>query len=211
MHAFGPLVLGTLARTWRLTILGSEHLESSSSKSNGHFMALWHGRMLLGLAHHGSRDWWVLVSESQDGAITRALLLRFGYRVIRGSSSRGGARALREMLGVLDQGAVLIITPDGPRGPRHSIGQGLAWMARATGYPIVPVGFACDRAWRMRSWDRFTIPKPWARVVMVYGDPIHVPRSEDKAGLAAATDSVREAILATEERGFAHLGRGRDW
>lgn len=174
-------------------------------------MALWHGRMLLGLAHHGSRDWFALVSHSQDGDLTQTLLERFGYRVIRGSSSRGGARALREMLTVLDDGAVLVITPDGPRGPRHSISQGLAWMARTTGYPIVPVGFACDRAWRMRSWDRFTIPKPWARVVMVYGEPIRVERSDDKAGLAAANDSVRDALLSAEERGFEHLRVGRDW
>lgn len=167
--------------------------------------------MLFGLAHHGSRNWWVLVSASQDGDISQALLRRFGYRVIRGSSSRGGVRAVREMLAVLDDGAVLVITPDGPRGPQHSINQGLAWMARVTGYPIVPVGFACDRAWRLKSWDRFTIPKPWSRVVMVYGAPIHVEDRGSEEGLTAASASVRQALFEAETRAFEQLGQEQDW
>lgn len=211
VHRLGAFVLGTLAGTWRLTILGAENLSSSSTGSKGHFIALWHGRMLLGLAHHASRNWWVLVSDHQDGDISQALLEQFGYRVVRGSSTRGGARAVRQMLTILDEGAVVVITPDGPRGPRHSIKHGVVWLARATGYPIVPVGFACDRAWRTKGWDRFTIPKPWARVVMVYGAPIRVERSVDEDGLTAATASLREALLGAEERAFDHLREARDW
>ena len=80
------------------------------------------------------------------------------------------------MLSVLDAGAVVIITPDGPRGPRHSVKPGITWLARTTGYPIVPVGFACARAWRAKSWDRFTVPLPWSRVAIVYDRPIEVAR-----------------------------------
>jgi lysophospholipid acyltransferase (LPLAT)-like uncharacterized protein len=192
-----------------LTILGAENLNSDAPGRQGHFMALWHGHMLLGLPHHGSRNWCVLVSGSQDGDISHALLDRFGYRVIRGSSSRGGARALREMLGVLEEGAVLIITPDGPRGPRHSMNPGLAWMAKATGFPIVPIGFACDRSWRMNSWDQFTIPKPWARVVMVYGPRIVVERAAGESAQAAATELVRSELMRAEERGLAMLREER--
>ncbi len=192
-------------------MLGAEHLELAGGEGGGHFMALWHGRMLLGLPHHGSREWCVLVSGSQDGDISQALLERFRYRVIRGSSSRGGSRALRQMLTVLEKGAVLVITPDGPRGPRHSMNPGLAWMARATGYPIVPVGFACDRAWRASSWDRFTVPRPWARVVMVYGAPVRVERSAGEMELGAATERIGEALLRAERRGFDLLHREPDW
>lgn len=207
----GPFVLGRLSRSWKLTVLGEERLTYAQARSRGHFMALWHGRMILGLPHHGSRDWHVLVSPSADGDISQRLLEGFRYKVIRGSSSRSGARALREMLGVLSKGAVLVITPDGPRGPRHSMNPGLAWMARATGYPIVPVGFGVDRAWRLKSWDRFTIPKPGARIAMVYGEPVCVPREATSADMELATRAIHDSLIAAEREGFAHLSLPADW
>lgn len=212
MHALGPAFLRALSLTWRMTVVGTENLEAvASGGAGGHFMALWHGRMLLGLPHHGTRDWYVLVSGSQDGDISHALLERFGYRVIRGSTSRGGARALREMLAALETGAVLVITPDGPRGPRHSMNPGLAWMARATGYPVIPVGFACDRAWRAGSWDRFTLPRPFSRVAMVYGAPVRVERSAGEDELDLATERIRAGLLGAERRGFELLRTEPDW
>lgn len=209
--AIGPFALGRLARTWKLTVHGQENLDAALGEARGHFMALWHGRMLLGLPHHESRAWHVLVSPSADGDISQRLLEGFRYRVIRGSSSRGGARALREMLAVLGQGTGLVITPDGPRGPRHSMNPGLAWMARATGYPIVPIGFGVDRAWRMKSWDRFNVPKIGARIAMVYGEPVRVPRDVDAEGLALATERIRASLIEAERRGFAELGVPIDW
>jgi lysophospholipid acyltransferase (LPLAT)-like uncharacterized protein len=208
---FGPFLLRRLSRTWTLDVLGSEHLVQARGAGGGHFMALWHGRMLLGLARHGEQEWHVLVSGSQDGDISQALLDGFRYRVIRGSTSRGGARALREMLDALEKGAVLVITPDGPRGPRHSMNPGLAWMARATGHAIVPCGFACDRAWRAKSWDRFTIPKRRARVVMAYGPPVRVPRSASPLELDEATEAIRLALMEAERRAFSHLELEPDW
>lgn len=190
-------------------MLGTEHLPAAGS--GGHFMALWHGRMVVALPHHAGRDWHVLVSPSQDGDISEALLKGFGCRVIRGSSSRGGARALREMLRVLRGGSVLIVTPDGPRGPRHSMNPGLAWMARATGFAVVPCGFVCDRAWRARSWDRFTVPKPRARVALVYGAPVRIERSASVEDLDAATERIRAGMMRAEQRGFDHLQEPPDW
>ena len=207
----GSPVLRGLSGTWRMTVLGEENLADAERERRGHFMALWHGRMLLGLPHHGEREWHALVSASQDGEIFSALIERFGYQTIRGSSGSGGTRAVREILAVLERGSVLCITPDGPRGPRHAMHPGLAWLARATGYPVVPVGFACDRAWRLRSWDRFTIPRPGARVVMTYDQPIRVPREAGDAELSSASEAIREGILRAERRGFALLEREPDW
>lgn len=208
---FGPAFLSRLARTWQVETIGAEHLEGARGQGGGHFIALWHGRMLLGLAHHGEQEWTVLVSGSQDGDISHALLDGFRYRVIRGSTSRGGARALRAMLAALETGAVVVITPDGPRGPRHSMNPGLAWMARATGYAIVPCGFACDRAWRARSWDRFTIPKPRARVAIVYDAPVRVERSAGLEELDLATERIRAGLIRAERRAFEHVGSEPDW
>ena len=192
----GRAALSLLSKTWRVEVLGAENLDASVQSGPGCFLSMWHGRMIVAIPTHARRGWHVLVSPSGDGDISEKLLEANGYFVIRGSSSRGGARALREMLKVLDRGAVLFITPDGPRGPMHTMNPGLAFMARATGREIVPLGFASDRAWHADSWDHFTIPKPFARVCVVYGEPVPVSRVRpDPVQSRLATLSlVRELI-----------------
>ncbi len=209
----GP-ALGSLAKTWRLERSGEEHLASASEGGRrGYFMALWHGRMVvaLPLPGHAHSGYHVLVSQSGDGDVSERLLHAFGYEVIRGSSSRGGARSLREMLAVLRAGHPLVITPDGPRGPRHSMNLGLAWMARATGHPIVPCGFAAEPAWRLSSWDRFTIPKRGARVACVYGEPLSVGREGGDAALEEATEELRRRMLEAEREAAARIGAEVDF
>ena len=207
----GQAALSLLARTWRVELLDRENLDESAEEGPGCFLSMWHGRMIVAIPTHARRGWHVLVSPSGDGDISEKLLEANGYFVIRGSSSRGGARALREMLKVLDEGAVLFITPDGPRGPMHSMNPGLAFMARATGRKIVPLGFAADRAWHADSWDKFTIPKPFARVCVVYGEPVTVSRDADEAEQARVTELVRARTIEAEQRGFDRLGLGVDW
>jgi lysophospholipid acyltransferase (LPLAT)-like uncharacterized protein len=219
MRMLGPSFVRVLSRTWKTDVLGRELLGSaaradprSSDEGNaGCMIAIWHGRMLVGVEYGRKSDWSILVSPSADGEISERMLRAFGYRVVRGSSSRGGARALREMLAELKSGNVVAITPDGPRGPRHSMNPGLAWMARATGFPIVPFGMVSNRAWRLSSWDAFTIPKPFARVAFVYGEPVQVPREAGEAELAAATELIRERLLACVRRGLIHVGAREDW
>lgn len=206
----GP-ALELLAKSWKVTVLGGEHLEAAMSQGKAHIMALWHGRMLMGLPQHAEKHWHVLVSPSGDGDISNVMLERFGYEVIRGSASRGGANALRSILTAMKGGGAIVLTPDGPRGPRHSVNAGVAWIAGATGYPIVPCGFVCNRAWRASSWDRFTVPKLGSRVLMVYGEPLWVPRRADEAELRRASDELRARILGAEQRGFEELGLEPDW
>ncbi|MBK7642649.1 MAG: lysophospholipid acyltransferase family protein [Planctomycetes bacterium] len=207
----GPFALRRLRASWKSERLQPQHWDAVGGGKQGVLLALWHGRMVCGMADHAQREFTVLVSQSRDGDISEKLLRRFGYKVIRGSSSRGGASAARAMLGALEQGAVLVITPDGPRGPRHAMNPGLAWMARETGFPVLPMGFACDKAWRLDSWDRFTIPKYGARVVLSYGEPVRVGKDADEAELARATSTIAERLIAAEERGFAQLAQERDW
>jgi lysophospholipid acyltransferase (LPLAT)-like uncharacterized protein len=209
LRAFGPRALAWLSGTWQEELAGAEHLERALA-GRGFLIAMWHGRMVVPIHYFRERGWHVLVSPSEDGDLSEGLLERFGYAVVRGSSSRGGARALRELRAILDAGGVVVITPDGPRGPMHSVNPGLAWIARATGRPILPLGNTPDRAWRLATWDRFTIPKPGARIAMTYGEPIVVPREIDEAGLERASELVRERLLAVERAGFARLGREPD-
>jgi lysophospholipid acyltransferase (LPLAT)-like uncharacterized protein len=202
----GAGLIGLMSKTWRARWAGLENLEAARGEGGGHFITLWHGSMLVPMAHHKGCGWKVLVSQSSDGDTIAPTLQRFGYGVIRGSASRGGARALREMLGALREGSVLVITPDGPRGPRHSMSPGIVWMARATGYRVVPAGFVADRAWRMKSWDRFTVPKPFARVSFVYGPPISIARDATNAELEQANLDIAAAMIACEARAYAALG-----
>ncbi|MFT7669839.1 MAG: lysophospholipid acyltransferase (LPLAT)-like uncharacterized protein [Planctomycetota bacterium] len=193
--------------TWKVDVHNGEKLEAAKGKGGGYFMSLWHGKMLIGLPFHRNRGYKVLVSASGDGDISEHLLESFGYGVIRGSSSRGGAKALRAMLVALSEGSVLVITPDGPRGPTHSMNPGLAWMARATGHSVVPCGFACSKAWRANSWDRMMIPKPGAKVVFYYEEPVFVSRDADEAEQAQATELIRERMLEAERGAAAVLGQ----
>jgi lysophospholipid acyltransferase (LPLAT)-like uncharacterized protein len=190
--------------------LDREHFEEAQS-CKGWLATMWHGRMIVPLPAYRNRQLRVLVSPSDDGDLAAILLKRFGYEVIRGSTNKSPARALREMLGELKRGGSIVITPDGPRGPRHSMNAGPAWMSKATGYPVVPCGCVCDRAWHMRSWDRFTIPKPRARITIVYGEPLYVERRADDDEIERMTSEIRSRMIAAEEKGFRHLGCEKDW
>lgn len=205
-----PWLTRTLAASWRFAVVDPQHRETCRS-APGYLFALWHGRMLLGLRELSGQGHGVLVSPSDDGSLIKPLLEKNGYVVIRGSTSRGGARALREMLANLGRGGTVIITPDGPRGPRHAMNPGLAFMASLTGYPILPMGFGCDRAWRLDSWDAFTIPKPRARVALVFGEPIAVPPDASDEALESATREVRARLMAAERRAFELVGAPIDW
>ena len=205
-----PPLLRALAASWKVERLGWEHLERAWS-TTGTLVAMWHGRMLPALPLHKNMGAQVLVSPSDDGALVKTLLKRFGYFVIRGSTNRQAPRALREMREHLTRGQTVVITPDGPRGPHHAVNIGLAWLARATGLPILALGVAADRAWHLRSWDRFTIPKPRARVVLTYSEPLMVTPDASEEEMEAITEQVRVTLLRDEARAFEHLGVDRDW
>lgn len=206
-----PSILRLLACTWRVERTGKTGQELQTS-DRPWIITLWHGRMLatMPLRHHCRRNIGVLVSPSDDGELAKLALAKFGYRIVRGSLSRRGARAMREMHELVQAGGQLVITPDGPRGPRHSINSGAAWLARATGAAILPVCVAVNRAFRMRSWDRMCIPKPFARLIVHFGDPVLVAADADDAQLEAISEDVRQLMIAGERAAFAQLGVDSD-
>jgi lysophospholipid acyltransferase (LPLAT)-like uncharacterized protein len=171
------------------------HSSTAPPRTSGGLIAIWHGEMLLGLVRYARRGFRVLVSPSEDGSLVVPVLHRFGYGVIRGSSNEGASRALRGVLSELRGGRFVVITPDGPRGPLHHVDQGLAWLASVTGLPVIPVGMAVDDAWHLRSWDHFTIPRPFARIVLAFGAPVHVARRAAPEELDAHSTTIRERML----------------
>ena len=156
--------------------------------------AVWHGRVLL-LPHlYGRRGCHVLASRSRDGEVVARWITRFGLVPVRGSSSRGGGDALRRLARALRSGGEVVVVPDGPTGPREVLKPGVIALARLTGAPIVPMAVGVSREWRLRSWDEFRIPKPFARCVMRFGEPIRVPAATDRAALEAARKDVEVAL-----------------
>lgn len=172
---------------------------------------LWHGRMAFAAAALAGTKATVLVSASGDGSLAETLLQGLGYGTLRGSTTRGGARAIREMRQLLSAGTAVAITPDGPRGPRHHVNKGAAFLGRATGRPILPIGFGVSRAIRLSSWDRFTIPLPFTPVAVAFGEPIEVPRDVDEAALEAFTARIQSDLIAAETAAFSLLGKEVDW
>lgn len=204
----GAWLVRALSRSWRVEVEGGEHVAAARAQG-GYFMAVWHGRMLIPAARHGGQGYTVLVSPSGDGDVSQALLGKLGYGIVRGSTGKRGPAALRELIALLRAGTPIALTPDGPRGPPRVMSPGIAWMAGATGFPIVPCGFVGASTWHLRSWDRFTIPKPFSRVAFVYGEPVRVDLRAP-GGLESACEELRLCMERAERRGFEILGTELD-
>lgn len=176
----GSAFIQAIAKTWRIRTVNEAAYLSERAAGRPVVLALWHGEMLPLLYHHRNRQIAVLVSEHGDGEIIARILSDFGFRLVRGSSSRGAARALiavdRELAAGFDVG----ITPDGPRGPRHSVAPGALLAAHRAGARIVPLAASASASWQLGSWDRFMIPKPFARVTIAYGDPLPVEAASSR-------------------------------
>jgi lysophospholipid acyltransferase (LPLAT)-like uncharacterized protein len=176
-----------LGATLRLTEEGVPAMEPLWAARRPLIYAVWHGRILMIpwlnarlRRTRGARPVRVLASRSRDGELVARWVGRFGLGVVRGSSSRGGAEALRALAAALQAGEDVAVAPDGPRGPRERLQAGVVVLAAATGAPIVPVGFAARPARRLASWDRFLVPWPFARAALVFGQAVTVARDADR-------------------------------
>jgi lysophospholipid acyltransferase (LPLAT)-like uncharacterized protein len=186
------LWIGTLR--YRYQPLGPNVEPRRLDPSSHYIYAFWHENMLLPACKYAGTEVHVLISQHADGQLIAEVCRYVGMRAVRGSTTRGGADAIRTMVG-MGGTAHLAITPDGPRGPRRKVQQGLVYLAARTGLPIVPIGIAFRRPWRMGSWDGFALPKPWSRAVCVTDDPIEVPAHADRETLAEFTERVESSML----------------
>lgn len=164
----GAAIIRVLAATWRVQRDDDRALQALRAAGAPVVIILWHEEILPLLWAHRNEGIAILVSTHADGEIIARIGQALGCRTVRGSSSRGGARALLELVQVLSQGHDVAITPDGPRGPRRSFAPGAVVAAMRAGAPVMAFGATVDRAWRLRSWDRFVIPKPFARILVRY-------------------------------------------
>ena len=166
-----------------------------------HFLlAFWHRHLLLMPYGYRGGKISVLISSSRDGELIARTVARLGIDASRGSTTRGGAAGLRELLRKAKQGFDIAFTPDGPKGPRGKVQPGTLLAAAATGFPIVPVGLAASRAEILRSWDRFVVPWPFSRVVFVFGDPLDVVRGAPLEPYGEELERRLDACEAEAER-----------
>jgi lysophospholipid acyltransferase (LPLAT)-like uncharacterized protein len=190
----GGRVLDALLATVRFDVRNDAAWRDQVAAGTPVLFTLWHGRLLPLSYLHRHQNIVALISRSTDGEYVARLMQHWGYEPVRGSSSRGGDIAFRELIRVVRKGRSAAITPDGPRGPREQLKPGVLQLAQMTGAAIVPMAGGADRAWWFEGWDRFLVPKPFSRMRVIYGDAVFIPRAADAAALEEATSQI-EATL----------------
>jgi lysophospholipid acyltransferase (LPLAT)-like uncharacterized protein len=191
------LVVALLTRSWRIRVRNAAGWQKLRAEKKPWVFALWHSTLLPASFQHRKQNIAVLVSQHRDGELIARVLAAWGNSTVRGSTTRGGARALLAMITELERGIVVAVTPDGPRGPALKFQSGALIAAQRANVPVVPLLVHVDRAWRLKSWDRFTIPKFFARVTIAYGEPTFVRGSSPREA-AAEADRFEALMLATQ-------------
>ena len=197
--AVGAPVIAALGSslTWRAE--GLEHLRFDDGVRRP-ILAFFHGRVLTATYYFRNRGIVVMISENFDGEWIARIIERFGYGTSRGSTSRGGDRALLRLKRDMEQGKPAGFAVDGPRGPARQVQPGVVWLAKLTGNPVIPFHMEASSYWTLRSWDRTQIPKPFATVSLAVGTPIAVPPDADSALLEAKREEVEQALHGLEHR-----------
>ena len=184
--AVGLPAIKTLAATWRF------HESGVQPWKPPFIFVLWHSRILPLLALHKGEDLVLLISRHRDGGYLADLADGWGYKSVRGSTQRGGEVGLLGIVRALQAGAIVALTPDGPRGPRERVQPGAVAAAQHAGVPIVAAGARTSSAWYLGSWDRMCIPKPFAAIDVRYSAPIHI--GANKAGLRDGIEAVTRSL-----------------
>jgi lysophospholipid acyltransferase (LPLAT)-like uncharacterized protein len=195
----GTCVMDALGATYRWHEHGVEHLERVSRGARPPIFAFWHGRILAATLYFRDRGIIVITSENFDGEWIARIIRRFGYGTARGSTSRGGVRALVQLRRDMAAGRPAAFTVDGPRGPARAAQPGALWLAGATGNPIVPFHIEAREFWTVKSWDRHQIPKPGSDVAIAIGAPIEVDGTSDET-VDASRRHLEQVLSQLEEQ-----------
>lgn len=184
----------------RLRVLNFEQVLERARQGKGAVLVTWHGRSLIPANVFQGRGFWAIISLSRDGEVQNHIFRRFGFRIIRGSTGRGGIRAALEAARRVAEGGILAFTPDGPRGPHRQVQPGALFIAQKAGCPIIPAGVAAYPRKLLPTWDRYMIPLPFARGVFIFGEPIEVPHNLSDEQFERLRQQVEQAINALEEQ-----------
>jgi lysophospholipid acyltransferase (LPLAT)-like uncharacterized protein len=206
--ALGTPVVEALGATYTWRASGAHHVDDVRGAGRQPILALWHGRILAATLYFRDRGVVAMTSENFDGEWVARLMRRFGYHAARGSTSRGGARALVQLRRELASGYPAAFTVDGPRGPARIAQPGAVWLASATGHPIVPFHIEAADFWTVRSWDRHQVPKPGTTVAIAIGEPMFVPPQLEQSAIEEERLRLEQTLQALEGEAMRLLGRG---
>ena len=199
ISALATPLLRVVASTWRWRVEGEDRCRGAEQAGRHAIIAFWHGRIVHGLFHFRGRGIVVIVSENFDGEWIARIIRRLGYGTVRGSSSRGARKALRQMVREATARATAF-TVDGPRGPARTAQPGAVWLSKVTGNPVVPFHAEAAKHWTARSWDRTQIPKPFTTVALAIGEPFIVPSDADEPELERCRLHLEQELAACESR-----------
>ncbi|XDD46235.1 lysophospholipid acyltransferase family protein [Leptospira sp. WS39.C2] len=196
--------------TSRFRILKNEQYEHLFQNKQPYIYSIWHTNVLYSPYLHRNKNVAVLISESKDGDYINQVVHRFGNTSIRGSSSKGGSKALKAVIQHLKKGLPAAFTPDGPRGPAFVLQPGIIAAAQVTQVPIIPFHYECTRQWVLeRAWDKHRVPKPFTTFVVSYGEPIQVPRNLNEEEFEKMRLKVEEAMLKNRDKTIQEAERIR--
>jgi len=206
--ALGYPLINALGRTLRWRVDGMQHLDAIRAAGRQPVMAFWHGRILPATFYFRRRGIVVITSENFDGEWIARIIERFGYGTARGSTTRGGLKAMKQLVRDMEEGKPAGFTVDGPRGPARAAQPGAIWLAKATGNPVLPFHLEASRHWSLGSWDRTQIPKPFSTVALAIGEPIPVAADATDEEIERARLELEQRLRALEEKARALLKGG---
>lgn len=191
---FGSIFIRLIGLTWRVKWEGTGNLEKARELSGNLVFSFLHSRMLVLSYTHRGRNVQVLTSEHYDGDLMGRTIKRLHFGHLKGSSTRGGAKALRQLVAVLKKGFDVGLTVDGPKGPRGIVQQGAVEISRMTGCVIIPISNTAEKRYLFNSWDRFQLPLPFSRVIVSYGIPVVVKTDADTAEREKARELLQKRL-----------------
>ncbi|WP_020675692.1 lysophospholipid acyltransferase family protein [Geopsychrobacter electrodiphilus] len=200
------VIIRLLHLTLRCQVLGQERLTQQWEKGQNVILSFWHDQLLMMALGYPGKKSRILISASKDGELIARVMRFFGQDAVRGSSNRGGREAFKHLLKIASEPTDLVITPDGPKGPRHQIKDGVVQLARLTGRPVIPMSFVASRGHRFASWDRFLLPYPLARGVYSFGEPVFYVRGETTEVFRGRIEQAMKVNQRTAEEGLEAKG-----
>ena len=201
-----PFIASRVMRLLNLSLkketLGEDHLRRTWERGEQVIISFWHDQLFLLVFGYPGKHAKLLISSSKDGELLARTMKYFDQDTVRGSSSRGGRAAFKEMLELCKEKVDIVLTPDGPKGPRHELKNGVVQLARMSGRPVMPMAFVCNRGHRFKSWDRFLFPYPFGRGVYSFGEPLYFDKQE---GVDGFRERLKKAMQDNQKQAEARL------
>lgn len=197
------LLTRVVGATLRLKTVG---YEKAMELEGGKIFLVWHGRTFIAALLFRKKRFWTIISHSNDGRLQAKIFNKFGFNLIRGSSGDGGIKALIESIRVLKKRHTMAFTPDGPLGPSHIIKQGVLLMAKKSGAAIIPMGFSAQRRWLVPSWDKYMVPYPFSKGIIIFGDPVWISSKTTSDEEEVIRINLEKTMCSLEEQAEKLMG-----